>query len=62
MLIQESSLTWLSVAATFDNEEEDLGKSLENERDYIGKRLSTNSAVPGRLCCDPKYTELYKEF
>ena len=61
MLIQESSLTWLSAAAIFDSEEEDLGKSLENEGDYICKRLSTNPAVPGRLCRDPKYAEFYRD-
>ena len=54
MLIQGSSLSWLSAAATFDNEEEDLGRSLENEGDYIGKKQSTNSAVLGRLCHHPK--------
>ena len=61
MLIQENSLSWLSATATFDNEEEDLGRSLENEGDYIGKKLYTNSAVPGRLCRDPKYAEFYRD-
>ena len=60
MLIQESSLTWLSVAATFDNKEEDLGKSLENEGEYISKMLSTNSAGPGRLFHNPKYVDFYR--
>ena len=61
MLIQENSLSWLSATATFDNEEEDLGRSLENEGDYIGKKLSTNSSVPGRLCRDPKYPDFYRD-
>ena len=60
MLIQEGSLTWLYAAATFDNKEEDLGKSLENEGEYIGKTLSTNSAVPGRLFHNPKYADFYR--
>ena len=61
MLIQENGLSWLSAAATFDNEEENLGRSLENKGEYIGKKLSTNAAVPGRLCRDTKYAEFYKE-
>ena len=61
MLIQENSLSWLSATATFDNEEEDLGRSLENEGDYIGKKLSTNSSVPGRLCRDPNYPDFYRD-
>ena len=52
---------WLSAAATFDNEEENLHRSLENEGEYIGKKLSTNSAVPGRLCRDPIYAEFYRD-
>ena len=47
MWMQDSDLTWLSVAASFDNEEQELGKLLDNENVYMGKKLTTNAAVPG---------------
>ena len=47
--------------ANFDNEEQDLGKVLENESVYMGKKLTTNTAVPGRLCRDRRYVDFYKE-
>ena len=37
MWMQENELPWLSAVANFDNEEQDLGKSLENENVYMGK-------------------------
>ena len=40
MKLKESSLTWLagmSAASTFDDEEEVLGRAMENEAAYKGK-------------------------
>ena len=34
---------------------------MENKGEYIGKKLSTNAAVPGRLCRDPKYADFYQD-
>ena len=55
--MQDSNLSWLSVAASFDNEEQDLGKSLDNESVYMGKKLTTNTAVPGRLYRDRRFAD-----
>ena len=57
--MQENDLSWLSAPANFANEEQDLGKSLENESIYMGKKLTTNSAVPGRQSRDKKFAEFY---
>ena len=38
MWMQENDLSWLSAAANLDNEEQDLGKSLENKSVYIWAR------------------------
>ena len=58
---QENDLFWLSAAANFNNDKQDLGKLLENESIYMEKKLTTNSTVPGWLCRDHKFAELYKE-
>ena len=58
---EDGDLSWLSAAANFDNEEQELGKALENESVYMGKKLTTNTAVPGRLCRDRRYAEFYSE-
>ena len=58
---EDGELSWLSAAANFDNEEQELGKALENEGVYIGQKLTTNTIVPGRLCRDKSYAEFYKE-
>ena len=58
---EDGELSWLLAAASFDNEEQELGKTLENEGVYMGKKLTTNTAVPGRLCRDKSYAEFYKE-
>ena len=59
--MEECKLSWLLAAANFDNEEQELGKSLENESVYIGKKLTTNAAVPGRLCRDRRFADFYRE-
>ena len=59
--MQDSDLTWISVAASFDNEEQELGKLLDNENVYKGKKLTTNTAVPCRLCRDKRFADFYKE-
>ena len=51
----------MSPVTNFDNEEQILGKTLENEAAYVGKRLSTNNRVPGRLCRAPEHAEFCKE-
>ena len=58
---EDGELSWLLAAASFDNEEQELGKALENEGVYMGKKLTTNTAVPGRLCRDKSYAEFYKD-
>ena len=58
---EDGELSWLSAAANFDNEEQELGKALENESVYMGKKLTTNTAVPGRLSRDGLYAEFYRE-
>ena len=58
---EDGELSWLSAVANFDNEEQELGKALENESVYMGKKLTTNTAVPGRLCRDRRYQEFYRE-
>ena len=50
-----------SPVSTFDNEEQVLGKVLENEAAYVGKKLSTNNMVPGRLCRVPHYAAFYRD-
>ena len=50
-----------SPVSTFDNEEQVLGKVLENEAAYIGKKLSTNNMVPGTLCRVPEHAAFYKD-
>ena len=57
----DGELSLLSAAASFDNEEQELGKALENEGVYMGKKLTTNMEVPGRLCRDKSYAEFYKD-
>ena len=57
----DGELAWVSAAASFDNEEKELGKTLKNEGVYMGKKLTTNTAVPGRLCRDKSYAEFYKD-
>ena len=47
--------------ANFDNEDQELGKSLENESVYMGKKLTTNAAAPGRLCRDRWFADFYRE-
>ena len=60
-ILKVCELSWLSAAANFDNEEQELGKSLENESVYMGKKLTTNTAVPGRLCRDRRFADFYRE-
>ena len=57
----DRELAWVSAVASFDNEEKELGKALKNEGVYMGKKLTTNTAVPGRLCRDKSYAEFYKD-
>ena len=57
----DGELAWLSAVVSIDNEETELGKALENEGVYMGKKLTTNTAVPGRLCRDKSYAEFYKD-
>ena len=62
--VEDGDLSWLSAAANFDNfdnEEQEFGKALENESVYMGKKLTTNMVVPGRLCIDRRYVDFYKE-
>ena len=58
---EDRELSWLLAAASFDNEEKELGKAFENEGVYMGKKLTTNTAVPGRLCRDKSYAKFYKD-
>ena len=39
----------------------EFGKYLENESVYMGKKLTTNAAVPGRLCRDSRFADFYKK-
>ena len=64
MNLQENRYGWLaqtSAASTFDNDKEYLGKSLENEVAYMGKKLTTNNALPECLCRFTQYTEFYRD-
>ena len=57
MNLQENRYSWLAqtlAASTFDNDEDCHGKSLENEVAYMGKKLTTNNAVP------TQYTDFYR--
>ena len=58
---KDGELSWLLAAASFDNEEQELGKALENEGVHMGKKLTTNTAVPQRLCRDKSYAEFYRD-
>ena len=58
---EDGELSWLSAMANFDNEEQELGKALENESVYIGKKLTNNTAVPRRLYRGRRYAEFYRE-
>ena len=49
MSLQENNIGWLAQTSTifiFDDDYESLGKGLENEASYMGKKLTTSKVVP----------------
>ena len=56
----KNQYAWLA-QSTFHNDDMELGKVLENEAEYVGKDLTTDNCVPGRLRRAPEFATFYRK-
>ena len=64
MSLQENNIGWLAQTSAifiFDDDYESLGKGLENEASYMGKKLTTSKIVPEKLCRAPQCSDFYTD-
>ena len=59
-LLEDPTVGWL-VENDMGVEEVELSKSIVNEASYIGKRLTTDMGVPGRLSKEARFGEFYED-
>ena len=52
---------WLADTVASDEDDFELVKTLSNEAKYLGKKLSINVGVPGRLAKEERFSDFYEE-